>query len=105
MHISVNTGREQQGVTELKQNYIIEPNSTIIGMGNFGRVYKTVNVHDKDHIVAIKVLDKQKLQFEIELIIEEVAILNKLDHMNIVKYFETYVDTKYVYCVMEYIDG
>ena len=72
-------------------------------MGNFGRVYKTVNVHDKDHNVAIKVLDKQKLQFEIELIIEEVAILNKLDHVNIVKYFETYDSPEHLYLVMEYI--
>ena len=57
-HISVNSGREQQGVTELKNNYIIEPNSQIIGLGNFGKVYKTVNKHDESHIVAIKVIDK-----------------------------------------------
>ena len=36
---------------------------------------------------------------------EEVEILNKLDHPNIVKYFETYNDTKYIYLVMEYIQG
>jgi len=34
-----------------------------------------------------------------------VAILTKLDHPNIVKYYETYVDEKYIYLVMEYIDG
>lgn len=32
-------------------------------------------------------------------------ILTKLDHPNIVKYYETYVDEKYIYLVMEYIDG
>ena len=36
---------------------------------------------------------------------EEVAILNRLDHPNIVKYFETYDDAKYIYLVMEYISG
>ena len=36
---------------------------------------------------------------------EEVAILNRLDHPNIVKYFETYDDSKYMYLVMEYISG
>ena len=36
---------------------------------------------------------------------EEVGILNKLDHPNIVNYFETYDDTKYIYLVMEYING
>jgi len=28
-----------------------------------------------------------------------------LDHPNIVKYYETYVDENYIYLVMEYIDG
>ena len=36
---------------------------------------------------------------------EEVAILNQLDHPNIVKYYETYDDQKYIYLVMEYIHG
>ena len=36
---------------------------------------------------------------------EEVAILNTLDHPNIVKYYETYNDQKYIYLVMEYCNG
>ena len=36
---------------------------------------------------------------------EEVNILNRLDHPNIVNYFETYDDKKYVYLVMEYCRG
>ena len=40
-----------------------------------------------------------------DLIIEEVAILNKLDHPNIVKYFETYDDRQHIYLVMEYVNG
>ena len=36
---------------------------------------------------------------------EEVAILNTLDHPNIVKYYETYNDQKYIYLVMEYVNG
>jgi calcium-dependent protein kinase len=55
--------------------------------------------------VAIKVLDKQKLRENVDLIMEEVAILNTLDHPNIVKYYETYDDNKYIYLVMEYISG
>jgi serine/threonine protein kinase len=44
----------------------------------------------KDHLNAIQ---------------EEVNILTKLDHPNIVKYYETYVDDKFIYLVMEYIGG
>lgn len=36
---------------------------------------------------------------------EEISILNTVDHPNIVKYFETYDDKKYIYLVMEFIDG
>ena len=36
---------------------------------------------------------------------EEINILYKLDHPNIVNYFETYDDKKFLYLVMEYVDG
>jgi calcium-dependent protein kinase len=65
----------------------------------------TTNKHDKNFKVAIKVMDKEKLGSNIELIIDEVNTLNTLDHPNIVKYFETYNDHKYIYLVMEYIKG
>jgi calcium-dependent protein kinase len=55
--------------------------------------------------VAIKVLDKSKLQCDLDLIASEVATLNELDHPNIVKYFETYNDFRYVYLVMEFVKG
>jgi len=55
--------------------------------------------------VAIKVLDKEKLNDNLDLVVQEIAALNKLDHPNIVKYFETYNDIKYIYLVMEYIQG
>ena len=65
----------------------------------------TNNKHDKNFKVAIKVMDKEKLGENIGLIIDEVNTLNELDHPNIVKYFETYNDHKYIYLVMEYVKG
>jgi calcium-dependent protein kinase len=53
--------------------------------------------------VAIKVLDKEKMSYDLEQVVSEVDCLNKLDHPNIVKYFETYNDPKYIYLVMEMI--
>ena len=86
-------------------NYIIDARTKVLGVGAFGRVFMTTNKHDKNLKVAIKVLDKHKLKENIDCIIEEVAILNKLDHPNIVKYFETYDDNKYIYLVMEFVSG
>ncbi len=48
-------------------------------------------------------MSKLKLENKLDQIMEEVSILNTLDHPNIVKYFETYDDKKYIYLVMEYI--
>ena len=50
-------------------------------------------------------MNKNKLKDHLEAIQEEVNILTKLDHPNIVKYYETYIDEKYIYLVMEYIGG
>lgn len=76
-----------------------------MGSGAFGKVFLTHNKHNTSHQVAIKVLNKNKLKDHLEAIQEEVGILTKLDHPNIVKYYETYVDEKYIYLVMEYIGG
>ena len=103
--ITVGQGQKQQGVHELKKNYHIDSKTKVLGIGAFGRVFMTYNKHDTNFQVAIKVLDKVKLRDEIEYIMEEVAILHTLDHPNIVKYYETYDDPKYMYLVMEYVTG
>lgn len=105
MSVVAKEPRQQQGVSELKKNYIISKKSKQLGSGAFGSVFKTSNIHNPNHHVAIKVLDKIKLESNIDCIMEEVAILHTLDHPNIVKYYETYDDTKYIYLVMEYISG
>jgi len=76
-----------------------------LGTGSFGKVFMTNNKHDLNFKVAIKVMDKEKLGENIGLIVDEVNTLNTLDHPNIVKYFETYNDHKYIYLVMEYVKG
>jgi calcium-dependent protein kinase len=63
------------------------------------------NIADPSFKVAIKVLNKAKLKDHLSSIKSEVKILTELDHPNIVKYFETYDDTKYIYLVMEYCNG
>lgn len=50
-------------------------------------------------------MNLHKLAGNLDMIDQEVSILGKLDHPNIVKYYETYVDNKYMYLVMEYIGG
>ncbi len=56
--------------------------------------------------MAVKLFNKAKLKREqVARIREEVKILTTLDHPNIVKYYQTYEDTKYMYLVMEFCPG
>lgn len=42
---------------------------------------------------------------QLDIVEEEIKILAKLDHPNIVTFYETYIDDKFIYLVMEYIGG
>ena len=55
--------------------------------------------------MAIKVINKGRLTGDVTQILDEVHILKKLEHPNIVKYYETYDDSKYFYLVMELVKG
>lgn len=84
---------------------MISETTKVLGAGAFGKVFLSESVKNKNHKVAIKVLNKQKLGDYLDQIKTEVKTLTKLDHPNIVKYFETYDDHKYIYLVMEYCSG
>ena len=77
----------------------------MLGFGAFGKVFLVQNKHDSSQQAAIKVLNKQSLGDQIDLVRQEVGILSTLDHPCIVKYYETYNDPKFLYLVMEYITG
>ena len=97
--------KSRQGAKELRVNYNIDAKTQVIGTGSFGKVFHTYNNNLKDFEVAIKVLNKRKIAENMDDILREVDILTKLDHPNIVKYYESYDDEKFLYLVMEYIGG
>lgn len=91
------------GMAELRNTYQI---GRLLGNGSYGRVYYAVNKKDKTHKVAIKVIEKLDLDADdIDSLKTEVGVLQKVDHPNIVKYYETYEDTSKLYLVMEYLSG
>jgi len=97
MRIQLNKGQYQQGVHELKMNYCIDENTQLLGTGTFGKVYKSFNLNDPRIEVAIKVIDKTRCAESIETIMEEIQVLNILDHPNIVNHMETYDDVNLVF--------
>ena len=76
-----------------------------IGKGRYGDVKIAERKNIPFRKFAIKQIDKSKVKKDIRSLILEFEILKMVDHPNIVKYYETYIDEKYIYLVMEYIDG
>lgn len=92
------------GVHQLKQAYDID--KTIVGKGAFGKVYQGVDKKNPEFKVAIKVLNKHKMSSkDLAHVMDEVDLLKKVDHPNIVEYLETYDDKHYIYLVMELCTG
>jgi len=79
----------------------------LLGTGSFGRVYAGFDKIEK-HPVAIKEFFVEGNLFAeiLKELEDEWSIVSKLDHPNLVKYYEYYyVDKKVIYLIMELIVG
>jgi calcium-dependent protein kinase len=91
------------GIKELRMTYSI---GKLLGNGSYGKVYLATHKSNQEHKVAVKVINKTEMDDDdLESLKAEVEILQKVDHPNIVKYFETYDDSKNIYLVMEFCSG
>ena len=73
-----------------------------IGEGGFGKTFKVINKKNNEIYVIKKIPIKDN---DLEKIIKEAEILSKIHNENIVKYFDSFIDNKYFYIVMEYCQG
>ena len=73
-----------------------------IGEGGFGKTFKVINKENNEIYVIKKIPIKDN---DLEKIIKEAEILSKIHNENIVKYFDSFIDNKYFYIVMEYCQG
>ncbi|CAK9294617.1 unnamed protein product [Gordionus sp. m RMFG-2023] len=78
----------------------------IIGDGNFAIVKECQNKKTGQYY-ALKIIDKAKCNSEIErqMIANEVAILRRISHPNIVQLYEEYETNSRLYLVMELVKG
>ena len=77
-----------------------------ISSGYYGKVEKACFKGDPSKFYAVKTIAKANLsQKNLNNLICEIQVLAKLDHPNIVKYYETYDDDKNFSLVMELCEG
>ena len=86
----------------LEKDYEIEND---IGVGAFGKVVKAFHRPSQEYR-AIKVINTKNLPLEEKRkILQEINILSKLDHPNIIKIYEYFITSRSIYIVMELVDG
>lgn len=87
-------------------NKVYEIDHTCLGEGSFGKVFKATHKSDSSITVAIKVIKKEHMSKDEEISLQnEITLMQSVDHPNIVKYYETYIDKKYFYLCMELMTG
>jgi serine/threonine protein kinase len=77
----------------------------IIGKGKFGCVRVAYHYSNPNKKLAIKSVFRDAIEEHIQLIELEHDIMRDLDHPNIIKIHETYMDQYYFHFVMEYSEG
>src|SRR6266480_5674338 len=75
-----------------------------IGGGSFGKVYKGINKRT-GKAVAIKIIDVENAEDEVDDIIQEIAILSELHSPYITQYHGSYLKGSDLWIVMEFCSG
>jgi serine/threonine protein kinase len=77
-----------------------------LGEGSFGKVKYAVNIETKE-AVAIKILDKEKIQKNNmgAQIKKEISIMKLISHTNVVSVKDVFATTSKIFIVLELVDG
>lgn len=77
-----------------------------LGKGSFGSVYKVQNIFT-EKIYAMKVIQKYFVTYQDgdQSFLKEIEILMKVEHPNIIKIYEYYIDEINYYLIIEYVSG
>ena len=105
-----NNLKEEQNNKEYKVEFSKKIGNYIlfeqIGRGTFSKVTKAIHLITSQQ-VAVKILDKQKIEDEVDLerIIREIEILKNINHPNIAQMYETFSTIHNFYLMMELVKG
>jgi len=77
----------------------------VLGTGAFSQVRLAESKESPGDLYAIKVIDKKALKGKEDSLENEIRVLRRLEHPNVVKLFEAYESKSSVYLVMELVTG